>query len=325
MVDDHIPLDDPAFAKALEAVLESYASHGGINHIEGDNLPSRERTVEVLLEIEEVLFPGYYDKERLSRLNVRYVIGDRLGRIYHGLVEEITKARSHRHRCAAGRAFDVHEDAEIRKSSRESAMAFIERIPEIRERLRRDAEAALAGDPAAESFVEVVMSYPSIRAIAAYRVAHILHQLDVPLIPRIMTEYQHSKTGIDIHPGAQISAGLFIDHGTGVVIGETTVIGKWVKIYQGVTLGALSVAKQEDGSWREGRRHPLIEDHVTLYAGATILGGDTVIGEGSIIGGNVWLTRTVAANTKVMINPPYLVFEDLTNGKKEKEPFPPSS
>jgi len=325
MVDDHIPLDDPTFAAALEAVLESYASHGGINHIEGDNLPSRERTVEVLLAIEEVLFPGYYDKERLSRLNVRYVIGDRLGRIYHVLMEEITKARSHRHRCSDGKPFDSREDVEIRDGARESAMAFIQRIPEIREMLRQDAEAALAGDPAAESFVEVVMSYPSIRAIATYRVAHVLHELDVPLIPRIMTEYQHSKTGIDIHPGATIAPGLFIDHGTGVVIGETAVIGKHVKLYQGVTLGALSVARQEDGSWRPGRRHPLIEDHVTLYAGATILGGDTVIGTGSVIGGNVWLTRSVAANTKVMISPPYLVFEDLMSGETEKEPLPPTS
>ena len=218
-------------------------------------------------------------------------------------------------------------DVELPTSSSPESITsgFVASLVGLRESLAEDVAAAFAGDPAATGYEEIAVAYPAIRALSIHRIAHELYARQVPLIPRIMSEYAHDRTGIDIHPGARIGRHFSIDHGTGVVIGETTVIGQWVKIYQGVTLGALSVAKQEDGSWREGRRHPLIEDHVTLYAGATILGGDTVIGAGSVIGGNVWLTRSVDANTKVMINPPYLVFEDLVNGKTEKEPLPPSS
>ena len=189
------------------------------------------------------------------------------------------------------------------------AMGLIEAIPEIRRVLREDTLAAYQGDPAANSVVDVILSYPSVRAIAAYRIAHHLHQMGVPLIPRLMTEHEHSVTGIDIHPGAQIGEGLFVDHGTGVVIGETSVIGKRVKIYQGVTLGALSVRRTESGT--VVKRHPTLEDETTIYSGATILGGETVIGQGSVIGGNVWLTRSVPPRTKVMIDAPYLVYETL--------------
>ncbi|MEE8580351.1 MAG: serine O-acetyltransferase EpsC [Myxococcota bacterium] len=175
---------------------------------------------------------------------------------------------------------------------------FMARLPGIRRMLAEDVEAALEGDPAAKSFAEIVVSYPSIRALAVYRIAHELHRLGVPLLPRIMSEYSHDHTGIDIHPGAQIGRRFFIDHGTGVVIGETTEIGDSVRLYQGVTLGAKSPRHGE--SLRGVKRHPIIEDEVTIYAGATILGGDVVIGQGSVIGGNVWLTESVPAGSRVV-------------------------
>ncbi len=177
------------------------------------------------------------------------------------------------------------------------------RLPELRARLAQDVEAAYEGDPAAKSLAEIVVSYPAIRAIATYRIAHELHGLGVPMIPRIMTEYAHDRTGIDIHPGAKIGSRFFIDHGTGVVIGETTEIGDRVRLYQGVTLGALSPRRGE--SLRGQKRHPTIEDDVTIYAGATILGGRTVIGHGSVVGGNVWLVEPIPPGSKVVAEPPH--------------------
>jgi serine O-acetyltransferase len=179
---------------------------------------------------------------------------------------------------------------------------FLLRLASVRSRLAEDVEAAFEGDPAAKSFAEIVISYPSIRAIAIYRIAHELQRLGVPILPRMMTEYAHDRTGIDIHPGARIGRRFFIDHGTGVVIGETTEIGNNVRLYQGVTLGAKS--PRHGQSMRGQKRHPTIEDDVTIYAGVTILGGDTVIGRGSVIGGNVWLIESVAEDSKVIADPP---------------------
>ncbi len=299
-------LKDPRFNRAVEAVLESYEDHGGINHIEGVNLPSREVVIELLHDLQEVLFPGYFSKNAVDSLNVRYVVGQRLARAFSLLSNEMAKALRYQHLQGESSDWSAEKGKE---QAREIAMALMEEIPAIRELLREDALAAYQGDPAAASVVDVILSYPSIRSIAAYRIAHFLHGLNVPLIPRMLTEYEHSLTGIDIHPGATIGPGIFIDHGTGVVIGETSVIGSWVKIYQGVTLGALSVPRSKGG--KLVKRHPTLEDKTTIYAGATILGGDTVIGEGSIVGGNVWLTRSVAPWTKVMIDAPYLVYEEL--------------
>lgn len=183
--------------------------------------------------------------------------------------------------------------------NREVARSFISQVPEIKSRLDKDVQAILLGDPAATSELEVILAYPGFYAIAAYRIAHALYRLQVPLIPRLITEFAHSKTGIDIHPGAKIGDAFFIDHGTGVVIGETTVIGNYVRLYQGVTLGGISPGKTDP----EGKRHPTIEDHVIIYAGATVLGGSTTIGAHSIIGGNVWLTSSVAAGSKVYYQP----------------------
>jgi serine O-acetyltransferase len=191
------------------------------------------------------------------------------------------------------------------------ALTLLKKLKDLRKSLAEDIRAAYQGDPAAKSFDEIIFSYPGILAIAIYRLAHELHLQEVPIIPRMMTEYAHSVTGIDIHPGALIGGHFFIDHGTGVVIGETTVIGDNVRIYQGVTLGALSLPMEEKGEMlRKMKRHPTIEDHVTIYAGATILGGETVIGAGSVIGGNVWLTRSVPSGTTVMIEPPKLKYKE---------------
>jgi serine O-acetyltransferase len=178
-------------------------------------------------------------------------------------------------------------------------LRLLEKIPELRRVLNTDVRAAYDGDPAASSIEEVVFSYPSVQAITAYRVAHELYLDDVPMIPRIITEHSHSKSGIDINPGAEIGESFFIDHGTGVVIGATAVIGRNVKLYQGVTLGALSISRTQINGRRGDKRHPTIEDDVTIYAGASIHGGDTVIGKGSVIGGNVWLTKSVPSGSKV--------------------------
>lgn len=304
---------------AVEGLLSSYAEVGGINHIEGCNLPSLARVVEILKLLEGVLFPGYYEREHLSRRNVRYVIGERLTRIQEYLSEEIAKALEQSRRGdEGGNASEISEES--RAEAERVVFELLEALPTIRETLHEDAQAALAGDPAARTTVEVILAYPSVRAMAVHRVAHFLHRKRIPLIPRMMSEFVHGQTGIDIHPGATIGPGLFIDHGTGVVIGETAVLGRWCKLYQGVTLGALSVVKDGEATWTPKKRHPTLEDRVTVYSGATILGGDTVIGEGSIIGGNVWLTRSVPAGTTVQIEPPFLRYRDGRSSGRPRVP-----
>ena len=276
-------------------IVNSYDSEDGINHIEGPNLPSRASVVEIAVDFLNVLFPGYYEKQELSRGDITYYIWEKIASLYHLLCREILKSL----RSTYGNQAD-----EKKLSEQSIAITFLilNKIPKIRERLRQDVRAAYEGDPAAKSLDEIIVSYPGIEAIAVHRVAHELHVQEVPLLPRIMTEYAHSKTGIDIHPGASIGDNFFIDHGTGVVIGETAEIGKNVRIYQGVTLGALSVEKNADGRIERGKkRHPTIKDNVVIYAGATILGGKTVIGEHSVIGGSVWLTESIPPYT-IMIN-----------------------
>ena len=200
----------------------------------------------------------------------------------------------------------------------ETSRRFFQTLPHVRALLAEDVEAAYEGDPAATGYAEILLSYPSLHAVATYRLAHELHELGIPLLPRVMTEHAHGLYGIDIHPGARIGRRFFIDHGTGVVIGGTTVIGARVKLYQGVTLGALSFPRDADGKMIRGRkRHPTIEDDVTIYSGATILGGDTVIGRGSVIGGNVWLTESVAPYTRVQIKPPAQLVQEGDHAGEE--------
>jgi len=279
----------------IEKIVSSYDREDGINHIEGSNLPTREGIVEIVVDFLNVLFPGYYEKQELSRGDITFYIWGKIASIYHLLSREIYKSL----KSTSG---NQDYDQKLSEQSIEITFAILNKIPEIRARLRGDVRAAYEGDPAARSLDEIIVSYPGIEAISIYRTAHELHLLKVPLIPRIMTEYAHTKTGIDIHPGASIGNNFFIDHGTGVVIGETTEIGNNVRIYQGVTLGALSIEKDSSGMIERGKkRHPTIKDNVIIYAGATILGGNTVVGEHSVIGGSVWLTESIPPYT-ILIN-----------------------
>ena len=289
-------------AAVIEDILESYAEQGNINHLDGSNLPSRAEVGRLLDDLLSLVFPGFLGHDEVDELSSRYFVGERVASSLRGLERVIGRAMGVH--CAAGLRPQPRAVGEAEAEARAHALDLLAHIPEIRQLLATDVRAALDGDPAACSSAEVITSYPGVTAIAVHRIAHHLYKRSVPLIPRMMSELVHGRTGIDIHPGATIGASFFIDHGTGVVIGETTRIGEHVKLYQGVTLGALSV---EDRARSRGRkRHPTLEDHVTVYAGATILGGDTVIGEGSVIGGNVWLTHGVQAHTTVMLDKPSL-------------------
>ncbi len=299
-------------APIIAEILATYADDKGINHIEGPNLPSREAVEEIVIDLLNVIFPGYYEKLEIRRSEVKLYIWERIVSIYHNLSREIAKS------LTSIPAFAETPDEELTASAVQKTIAFLRRIPEIRNKLTGDVGAAFDGDPAAKSFDEIILCYPGLAAIAVYRIAHELYLLDIPLIPRIMAEFAHGKSGIDIHPGARIGNNFFIDHGTGVVIGETTEIGNNVRIYQGVTLGALSFKKDEHGRVvKGGKRHPTIEDNVVIYAGATILGGNTVVGENCIIGGNVWLLESVPPNTTVTHQPPHLVYKDLSQTSRE--------
>lgn len=293
----------------VEGILESYREHGNINHLEGSNLPARSEVSELLDDLLSVVFPGYFNYEPLDELTSRYFVGARCARILRCM--ERVAGRALAVRCTGGHKRSAEE---IAHEAHEHALALLQAIPSIRELLAEDVQAALVGDPAACSDAEIIMSYPGVMAIAGHRIAHHLYHHGVPLLPRMISEILHSRTGIDIHPGASIGRSFFIDHGTGVVIGETSTIGNRVKLYQGVTLGALSV-KSREAAGRKTKRHPTIEDDVTVYAGATILGGDTVIGRGSTIGGNVWLTRSVPPGTTVVLDTPSLRFLSLGNDK----------
>ncbi|MET0284038.1 MAG: serine O-acetyltransferase EpsC [Polyangiales bacterium] len=293
---------DRELSSAIEAILESYRLHGNINHIEATALPSRARVTELLDELTNLVFPGYFEHDNLDELVSSYVIGERCARLYRELSPVVYRCfRAHIGDCSSVQRKDLRVRAD------EVSLALLNVIPSVRDVLASDVQAALLGDPAAGSAEEVILSYPGVQAITSHRIAHELYRLDVPMLPRMMSEVTHSRTGIDIHPGANIGPSFFIDHGTGVVMGETTQIGARVKLYQGVTLGALSVRGRDEA--RGKKRHPTLEDDVTIYAGATILGGETVIGRGSVIGGNVWLTHSVAPGTTVVLDTPSLQFK----------------
>ena len=273
--------------KAIDAIAASYTGALDIDNLESAALPNKRAVIEALDHLEAVLFAGFYSTRKITKDSLRHAIAEHAYEAHVLLVEQIERAvvydnNQGRTCLPVGSAEDV-------------VLKLFADIPALREKLNADVRAAFDGDPAAKNTEEIVFSYPSIEALVAYRLAHLLHVRGVPMIPRILTEHAHSRTGIDISPGATIGDRFFIDHGTGVVIGETAVIGNDVKLYQGVTLGALSVPHRADQS----KRHPTLEDNVTIYAGATILGGETVIGAGSIVGGNVWLTRSVPPNSKV--------------------------
>lgn len=292
-----------SLGKITESILDSYETLGGINHLDGSNLPSRLGVTAVISDFESLLFPGFKEENPFGRGDVKYFTAETVSRLARNLVSEIGRSLCYKRRTACGEpcaygGFD-HVHANCKKDAEALAAEILAKIPALRARIGIDVEAAFRGDPAAKSLEEVILSYPGVEALIIHRVAHELWIRGVPLLPRMMSEALHGKTGIDIHPGAVIGDGFFIDHGTGVVIGETTVIGRNVKIYQGVTLGALSVEK----GLSDRKRHPTIEDDVTIYAGATILGGETVVGKGSIIGGNVWLVRSVPPGSKIYSRP----------------------
>lgn len=281
----------------IDGILDSYDRYGLINRNHTEDFPNRQNVVSILSDIQAVIFPGFRAAEDIDSVNIRYIIGQKVNNIIANLTREIQKALIYTkvHSCNHEKIENIAE-SHCFKLSEKTAVALIEEIPEIRRKIQLDVIAAYNGDPAAKSNEEVVLSYPGLEAILVYRIAHFLYENGVPIIPRIMTEHVHGKTGIDIHPGATIGESFFIDHGTGVVIGETCIIGNNVKIYQGVTLGALSVKK----NLQDKKRHPTIEDDVTIYANATILGGETIIGHGSTIGGNTWVTKSVAPGTLVI-------------------------
>jgi serine O-acetyltransferase len=288
-------------SRAARTLVESYSDEGvKIHHLDRRPLPSRDAAVAALDALQELLFPGYTGAQGLTGASLRLHVEARLAWLYETLTEQIARAAGHGHLLEE--ACPVTE-----REATECAEEFIARLPAVREVLATDVRAAYEGDPAARCYDEIIFSYPGLYAITTYRLAHELQRLDVPLIPRIMTEHAHSRTGIDIHPGTRVGPGFFIDHGTGVVVGGTAVIGSNVKLYQGVTLGAFSFDKDAAGQLvRHTKRHPTIEDDVVVYAGATILGGDTVIGRGSVIGGNVWLTHSVPPGTRVLQDSPRL-------------------
>ena len=300
-------LTNKKMKELVEKIIHTYKGDTGINFIDASNLPARDKILEILDLFTELLFPGYTGKRSVTQTNINFIVGDILCQIYTELCEQIERA--YKYACRIRKC----DDCDCPTKAENVTQYLLTRLPEIREMLKGDISAAFDGDPAAQSYEEIVISYPCISAIATYRIAHELYLQDVPLIPRIMSECAHSKTGIDIHPGARIGRNFFIDHGTGVVIGETTIIGDNVKIYQGTTLGAMSFPKDERGKIIKGRkRHPTIEDNVTIYAEATIL-GDITIGKNAVIGGNVWVKESVPAGVTVTTANAELVYKKNIN------------
>ena len=287
--------------KITDKLMTAYAKHGDLQHLKGGDLPSKQRIVGILNDIMTILFPNLLGDASLTETNIWYFLGSTMHSLHTRLEEEITK--SLKYVCLKEKECPIDI---CKERGQKVAEELLECIPEIKRRVAADVQAAYEGDPAAKSLEEIILSYPCVYAIATYRIAHELHERGVPIIPRLMGEHAHSLTGIDIHPGARIGENFFIDHGTGVVIGETSKIGNNVRIYQGVTLGGRSLPREEIPRMRGQKRHPTIEDDVVIYSGATILGTKTVIGKGAVIGGNVWITSSIPPNTTVTIAAPKL-------------------
>ena len=297
-------------------VAETYQEVGGINRIGEKGLPSQGTVVEILEHLLTVVFPGYFGEQVGRDTDIELFVAAHLDRLSLSLAEVIERSLQfcYREPCRCAQIWTLRQGDEVPTTFDEAPASFAEvaaniavdylaELPRIRTILREDVRAAYEGDPAAVNTDEIILCYPGTFAIAVHRLAHPLYNFGVPLIPRIMNEWAHHRTGVDIHPGARIGPRFFIDHGTGVVIGETTDIGAGVKIYQGVTLGALSFPRNPDGSLvKGGKRHPTLEDGVTIYANATILGGDTVIGAGATIGGGTWLVSSVPSGAKVTLS-----------------------
>lgn len=288
----------------VDRIVDTYREYPEISHLDHCPLPNYDVVERTIEDLKEILFPGYRRREGLHLANVTYHVGDVIDSLHDRLTQQIGRALRHEAaRVASSSDGCVDHEAQGQKL----AVRFLEALPELRRMLALDAQAALDGDPAVSAVDEVIFCYPGLEAVTVYRLAHELYRLGVPLIPRMMTEWAHSRTGIDIHPGAEIGEHFFIDHGTGVVIGQTCVIGAHVKLYQGVTLGALSFQLDADGHLVRGtKRHPTLEDRVVIYANATVLGGETVVGHDAIVGSSVWLTTSVPPFSKVILEKPKL-------------------
>lgn len=293
-----------------EKIIAHCDSNECFTHIDYEPLPDEAHVADLIEKFREILFPGYFSRGRLDPANMKYSLGQTISTLYDMLAQQI----SHhiRHDCLR---YDL-PCSECDQSGQAKAIAMLESISSIRQTLAMDVQATFEGDPAAKSHDEIIFSYPGIFAIMVHRVAHRMFELGIPLMPRIMSEHAHSQTGIDIHPGATIGPRFVIDHGTGIVIGETTWIGRNVRIYQGVTLGALSLPMDAGQRYRGKKRHPTIEDDVIIYSGATILGGESVIGARSVIGGNVWITQSVPPDTTVLMEQPRLIYKSANPSGK---------
>jgi serine O-acetyltransferase len=297
----------------VQKLVQSVESQSKLQHLNRVYLPNREQIIASIKLLRQLLFPGYFGDQGLTSANLPFRLGEIVMELTDKLYEQVRCCLRYREQIPGANGDDERCE-ECDAEAVKIVANFFDRIPQVREMLAADVQAAFDSDPAAQSTDETIFSYPGLFAITVQRLAHEFYNANVPLLPRIMTEYAHSLTGIDIHPGAKLGKSFFIDHGTGVVIGETTEIGENVKIYQGVTLGALAPAYGQ--MLRGEKRHPTIEDNVTLYSNATILGGDTVVGKGSVIGGNVFITTSVPPLNQVSAEPPKLKYRDRRPGRE---------
>jgi serine O-acetyltransferase len=301
----------------VDKILDSYNSDPRTRHIDRSYLPSRSKIVEIIHLLLELSYPGFYGRQNLNEYNIKFHIGELLPKIGEKLYEQTLQALCYDAECQGKTNTPDFDQQKCDCKARNITQQFLEKIPEIRTMLAGDVQAAYDGDPAAVNTDEVILAYPGVLAVTVYRYAHELNQMGVPLMARIMTEWAHATTGVDIHPGAKIGRNFFIDHATGVVIGETSEIGNNVKLYQGVTLGAMSFPKDERGQLIRGhKRHPSVKNNVTIYANATVLGGETTIEENSEINGSVFLINSVPANTTVGVKPPELKVRKRRENKK---------
>ncbi|WP_168566748.1 serine O-acetyltransferase [Crateriforma spongiae] len=306
--------------RLTEQIVSTYTPDDVINHLGHCPLPNYTAITDILLDLKDILYPGYRRKTGLHSGNIHYHVGGLIDQLHDSLTAQIARALRHEDRVKHNHG-DCESDVDFEAKGQAMAIELLKSIPRLRAVLATDVQAAFDGDPACQTTDEIVFCYPGFEAITVYRIAHELTRLQVPFIPRMMTEWAHKQTGIDIHPGAEIGEYFFIDHGTGVVVGETCEIGNHVKLYQGVTLGALSFPTDSTGQLIRGKkRHPTIEDQVVVYANATILGGRTVIGRDSVIGSSVWITKSVSPGTTVMLEKPQLRVKGSEEPSEEMTP-----
>lgn len=306
-------MNDQTLDKIVHDLTVSYAALPELINQQDVRLPTKQCVTELTHALENLLYPGLVSCKNISG-GFTYQLGTEVHAAFEDMRDQVLDCLNYAAFCPKCRLTPPQMPPSLEEQAENITFRFFCELPEIRRILLTDLYAAYHGDPAAKSYAEIILSYPGLRALAVHRMAHVLHRLNVPVLPRMMSEFVHNRTGIDIHPGAQIGHSLFIDHGTGVVIGETSIIGNNVKIYQGVTLGAVSIP---DPDKKPFKRHPTIEDDVTIYSGASILGGKTTVGARSVIGANVWLTHSVPPDTKVLYIPPDLRFKQVDSDNSE--------